>query len=98
MVKAGLRSLERMLVKERATLAVHDFVDEIGRRWQQVLDDERSGDTVIDLVSELLDDNIGIPTLPIAINYLEKCLRERRHPDPTSLTSMMAPWTRRRFK
>ena len=93
MVKAQLRSLERKLVEERATLAVHDFVDELTYRWPKITEAEPTITTIIDLVSELWDDDVGIPTLPTAISHLEQCLRERKDPDPKSLISMMAPWS-----
>ena len=82
MVKAQLRALERKLVKERATLAVHDFVDKLAYRWPQITEAEPTITTVIDLVFELWDNDVGIPTLPVAISYLEECLRKREDPGP----------------
>ena len=93
MVKAQLRSLERKLVEERATLAVHEFVDEIAYRWPQITEAEPDIGTIIDLVNELWDDDVGIPTLSVATSYLEKCLREREEPELKALISMMAPWS-----
>ena len=98
MVRAQIRALERKLVKERATIAVYNFVDKVVCRWPQIAEAEPTITTVIDFVSELWDDDVGIPTLPVAINYLEECLRERRDPDPISLTAMMAPWSVRPIK
>ena len=98
MVKAGLRALERKFDEERATIAVHDFVDKLVRIWPQITEAEPDITTIIDLVNELWDDDVGLPTFPVAINYLEKCLYERDDPDPKSLTSMMAPWSVRPIK
>ena len=82
MVKAQLRALERKLVKERATLAVHDFVDKLAYRWPQITEAEPTITTVIDLVFELWDNDVGIPTLPVAISYLEEVPPQARRPRP----------------
>ena len=66
--------------------------------WPQITEAEPTITTIIDLVLDLWDDDVGIPTLPVAISYLQKCLIQREDPDPKSLISMMAPWSVRPYK
>ena len=80
-MKAELRALERKFVKERATVMVHEFIDKLAYRWPQVLQGERTDTTVLDLVIELWDGDIPLPTITVTINYLERCLWDgpRKH-------------------
>ena len=97
-MKAELRALERKFVKERATVMVHEFIDKLAYRWPQVLQGERTDTTVLDLVIELWDDDIPLPTITVTINYLGRCLRESTDPNVDALFSKMAPWSVRPIK
>ena len=97
MVNARLRALERRLTKERATLAVHTFVERVAIVWDDLLDQPADSLVVLDLVQTCWDRGIGLPTLPAATNYLEDRLRKRELLDERSLISIMAPWSRRKL-
>ena len=96
-VSTRLRALERRLVRERATVAVHDFADRVSLAWDDLLDQPARPHAVLDLVWVAWDRGIGLPTLPAAINYLEDRLRKGESLNHRTLISIMAPWSVRRL-
>lgn len=93
MMKARLRSIERTLVRQRAEIAVYEFIDEIAERWPEVADPYADIHLVVELVNRLWDPDVGLHTMPAAIAHLEACMRRGQQPDPRALASIMAPWT-----
>ena len=85
------------LVRERATVAVHDFTDRVSLAWDDLLDQPDHSHAAIDLVQAAWDRGIGLPTLPAAINYLEDRLRKGVPLNHRTLISIMAPWSVRRL-
>ena len=93
-----LRALERRFVKERAAVMAHEFIAKLAYRWPKLLQSERTDTTVLDLVIELWDGDIPLPTIMVTINYLGDCLRESTDPNVDALFSKMAPWSVRPVK
>ncbi len=94
-----LHSLERRLVKERATLMVQEFAGTVVDRWDDLAYQNLHLDHFLRAVGifRKLEMHVNsLPTGPKAVVYLEKCIREGRPPDERSLISIMAPWSRPR--
>ena len=89
-IKRRIYSLERKLVRERAQLAILDFVDAVMLRWD---DFAASDQDAFFLLHDLGANKIGLPTLPAAVSYLNRCLDESRPPNPRHLAARLAPWT-----
>ena len=92
-MNARLRSIERVLVRQRAERAVHEFIDKLAERWPDVADPHADIGLVVGLVNQLWDPDVGLHTMPAAIAHLESCMRRGEQPDPSALISIMAPWT-----
>ena len=97
MMKTRLRSLERRLTRERATLAVRDFVERVSLVWDDLLDQPDSSFVIITLLQDNWDRGIGLPTLAAAANYLENRLRNGERLNERALTAIMAPWSVRKL-
>lgn len=91
-LKGRIRSLERKLVRERAQIAVLELVDAVIIRWD---DFAASGNDAFFLLHDLGANEIGLPTLPAAVAYLNRCREQSRKPNPQHLAARLAPWTAR---
>ena len=89
-VASTIRSLEKEYAKERAELAVYNFAYAVTVQWDYIA---ASDDDGIDIARKLRITSAALPTLPIAINYLDSCKRKGIVPNHRHLCSMLAPWT-----
>ena len=89
-IERRVYSLERKLVRERAQLAIRDFVEAVMLRWD---DFAASDQDAFFLAHDLGINRIGLPTLPAAVSYLNRCRDEAKTPNPHHLATRLAPWT-----
>ena len=89
-IERRLYSLERKLVRERAQLAIRDFVEAVMLHWD---DFAASDQDAFFLAHDLGLNRIGLPTLPAAVSYLNRCRDEAKTPNPHHLGTRLAPWT-----
>ncbi len=84
-----LRTLERLLVCQRAQVLVGPVADAFVDAWQYALDHGATPPDELDLVQAVAAQGVPVLALTPLVSYLDQCRRDRRVPDPGRIVQLL---------
>ncbi len=84
-----LRTLERLLVCQRAQVLIGPIAEAFIDAWQQALDQDVDPPDELDLVQAVAAEGVPVLALSPLESYLDQCRRDRRVPHPGRIVQVL---------